>query len=275
MMLLDLVCFDCIKEQVDKGIQDVPPNEPILTPFEPVNNSGIYKIICSKGHNATTVIDNIDFEILFEYAINAIADGYYREAVSSFTSAMERYFEFFIKVVLCSAKTDFSTIDAIWKYIATQSERQLGAYIVLYFQIFGIEPQLLLSKEVQFRNSVIHRGYLPTKDESISFGNSVLKVIEESLISLKNKFPKETIDTFDFYGYKRRAEEHLSKIESETKIEQNICFVNIMTTVDVKHGREIDFNDGRKGAIEDRIPNILERRKPRRLRLFNNLPPRT
>jgi hypothetical protein len=58
-----------------------------------VNNSGLYETNCHKGHKSRAYINNLDFEILFEYSINAIADGYYREAVSSFTSAMEKYFE--------------------------------------------------------------------------------------------------------------------------------------------------------------------------------------
>jgi len=98
-MLLDLVCVECLLEQIKKGVPE-HPTENIRTPFEPVNDSGIYEITCHKGHKSKTYITNNDFEILFDYSINAIADGYYREAVSSFTSAMERYFEFFIKSIL-------------------------------------------------------------------------------------------------------------------------------------------------------------------------------
>lgn len=274
-MLLDLICFDCIKEQIDKGVPDKNTGEQILTPFETVNNSGLYEVNCDKGHKATTIIDNVDFEILFEYGINAIADGYYREAVSSITSAMERYFEFFIKVTLRSSKAEFASIDKVWKNISSQSERQLGAYIVSYSSIFGEDPLLLnTNKDVPFRNSVIHKGYIPSKAEAIDFGNVVLQIIETSLIKLKNKFPDETNETFDYYGYKTIAEEQIKKIERESGKEQNFCTVNIMTTIDVKHGREINEKDGRMGTIEDRIPKILERRKPRGLTMIKDWPPK-
>lgn len=268
-MILDLICYECIKEQIDKGEPEVFDGTSIPTPFEQVNNDGIYEVHCSKGHKSITIIDNINFEILFEYGLNAIVDGYYREAVSSLTSAMERYFEFFIKTILRTSVTEFKLIDKVWKKVSSQSERQLGAYLMLYFQTFGKEPLMLnQNREIPFRNSVIHKGYIPKKQEAINFGNSVLKIIEASLIDLKNKFPKETNDTFDYYGYKNNAEKKLKNIQQETGVEQHFACVNIMTTIDVKHGREIYPNDGRKGLVEDRIVNILERREPRRLILL-------
>lgn len=271
MMLLDLICFDCIMEQVNKSVSHQAVGEPILTPFEQVNNSGIYEVNCDKGHKCITIIDNIDFEILYEYGLNAIADGYYREAVSSMTSAMERYFEFFVKTVLRASAVEFSTIDKTWKIISSQSERQLGAYIMFYCQTFKDSPPLLSpNKEIPFRNSVIHKGYIPSKNEAIDYGNSTMHIIESSLIELKNKYPKETKETFDHYGYKKVAEKEMKRIEKETGREQNFACVNIMMTIDVKHGREINPDDGRKGNVEDRIPNILDRRQPRKLTLLKD-----
>ncbi|MDP2194264.1 MAG: hypothetical protein Q8K36_07040, partial [Alphaproteobacteria bacterium] len=82
----------------------------------------------------------------------------------------------------------------------------------------------------------------------------------------------QTLETYDYYGYKRIAEEKIKKIEKETGTEQNFACVNIMTTIDVKHGREVNKEDGRKGNIEQRIPNILNRRTPRKLQLLKDKP---
>jgi hypothetical protein len=271
MMLLDLACADCIIEQVDKEGEKTFDGTSIPTPFEQVNNNGIYEFTCLKGHKAKTVIDNINFEILFEYGLNAIVDGYYRESVSSLTSAMERYFEFFIKTILRASKIDFDLIDKSWKKISNQSERQLGAYIMLYLKSFGEEPLLLNpNSEIPFRNKVIHKGYIPTKKETIKFGNSVMKIIEESLLKLKSKYPSESFETFENYGYRKKATEDIEKSEKETEIEQRIMFVNIMTTIDVKIGREKNPKDGRKGLVEKRIENIKERREPRNLILLKD-----
>ncbi|KAA5548260.1 hypothetical protein [Adhaeribacter rhizoryzae] len=273
MMLLDLICFDCIMEQVKNGAPESNIGEPIMTPFEQVNNTGVYEVNCSKGHKSKTVIDNIDFEILYEYGLNAIADGYFREAVSTLTASMERYYEFFIKSILKSSSNEFDKIDKIWKNVSNQSERQLGAYIFLYSQAFGEEPLLLnTNKEVPFRNSVIHKGYIPNRQETIAFADTVMQLIETSLLNLKNKFPEATIETFLNYGYKKTAERNFGKLEKDTGVEQHYACVNIMTTIDVVHGREINDGDGRQGNAEKRIQNILDRRNPRALTLVKDNP---
>jgi hypothetical protein len=260
-------------EQVNKGVPYSAACVPIMTPFEQINNSGIYEINCDKGHKSKTIIDNINFEILFEYGLNAIADGYYREAVSSFTASMERYFEFFIKTVLRASDIDFFTVDKIWKHINNQSERQLGAYITMYSQTFREEPILLnANKDVPFRNSVIHKGYIPSKWEAVDFGSSVMKIIEQSLINLKNKYADLTNESFDYYGYERTAEQSIKQLERVQKKEINFACVNIMTTINVKHGREIDGNDNRIGEIDQLIPKILDRRIPRQLSILKIQP---
>ena len=48
-----------------------------------------------------------------------------------------------------------------------------------------------------------------------------------------------------------------------------------MTTIDVMHGRELNENDGRKGDIECRLLNILDRRNPRKLMLVKDDPTKT
>lgn len=54
---------------------------------------------CSHGHKTTTIVQNPKYEILFDIGANAIVDGYYREAVSSFTSSLERFYEYSIKIL--------------------------------------------------------------------------------------------------------------------------------------------------------------------------------
>lgn len=185
---------------------------------------------------------------------------------------MERYFEFFIKTILRTSQSDFNQIDKIWNKISNQSERQLGAYIVLYSDKFVEVPLLLDNKEVGFRNKVIHKGKIPTELEAIDFGNKVMKIVETSLIKLKTSLPEATNETFDRYGYQRNGKKRISEIEKETGEEQVCITVNIMTTISVKYGREVNKDDKRKGHIEDRIPDILEMRNPRRLRLIKDRP---
>ena len=268
-MLLDLICADCLLEQTkDKKVAEQSEHY-LPIPFEAVNNSGIYVFDCPKGHQAKTYLNNINFEILFDYSINAIADGYYREAVSSFTSAMERYFEFFIKVILRNSKTEFDEIDNIWKLISKQSERQLGAYITLYAQTFNELPLLLsANKEVPFRNKVIHQGYIPSEQEAIKFGDRTLEIIESSLLLLKSTYPEVTNEVFEKYGYYGKAKPIIEKEEKKKKTELNVGSVNILTIISVISGREIPDFDTRQGDVENQIIRILKHRNPRRISLF-------
>lgn len=53
---------------------------------------------CQKGHKNFVILQEERFETLFQIGANAIIDGYYREAVNSFTTSLERFYEFSIKV---------------------------------------------------------------------------------------------------------------------------------------------------------------------------------
>ncbi|SHK08202.1 hypothetical protein [Pseudozobellia thermophila] len=270
MMLLDLICADCLLEQIESKKVTEQSEHFVPVPFEMVNDSGIYNFNCQKGHNSISYLINIEFEILFEYGLNALADGYYREAISSFTSAMERYFEFFIKVILKNSGTEYENIDKIWKQISKQSERQLGAYLTLYAQTFRELPMVLSSnKEVPFRNKVIHQGYIPSKKEAIEYGERIMEVIESSLIPLKKLYPDLTKDVFDNYGYHSKAKIILEKQEKDTGRELNAGGVNILTTISVLAGRERHDIDTRNGNIESQIIRVLQHRNPRGISLFN------
>ncbi len=63
-------------------------------------DDGRYEVTCPKGHKSVTILQQQKFEVLFDIGAYAIVDGYYREAVSSFTSSLERFYEFFVKAVL-------------------------------------------------------------------------------------------------------------------------------------------------------------------------------
>ena len=260
MMLLDLQCAECILEHIKAGTS----NSYVFVPFEPVNDSGIYVVNCVKGHKSYSYIDNVQFEILFDYGINALADGYYREAVNSFTSALERYFEFFVKTSLNISGHNFDEIDNLWKLMSVQSERQLGAYLVSFANLFKTQPLLLNpNKEIKFRNKVVHKGYIPSFQETLKYGDKVLEIIEDSLIKLKTEYAKQTKGTFEHYSYKTKASESLKEREKQGEKIENVTCVNILTTLSVINGRELYPTDTRNGNVESQIERVLQHRKPR------------
>lgn len=52
---------------------------------------------------------------------------------------------------------------------------------------FGELSELLSSKDAGFRNSVIHKGKIPTKEESLEYGNTVLAIIRPKIAQLKSE----------------------------------------------------------------------------------------
>jgi hypothetical protein len=109
------------------------------------------------------VLQQQRFELLFDMGACALLDGYHREAVSSFTSSLERFYEFFIRASFLQIGHTLDEVEAVWKPIAKHSERQLGAYVAIYMRECGAAPALLSSKNIEFRNNVIHRGKIPDR----------------------------------------------------------------------------------------------------------------
>jgi hypothetical protein len=89
--------------------------------------------------------------------------------------------------------------------VSAQSERQLGAFIFLYIASFGELPTLL--DKAKFRNDVIHKGYLPDRDEAIDFGAATYKVIQDGAQKLKSSFREEV--TTAFLDQLRETEKHI------------------------------------------------------------------
>lgn len=177
-MKLPIPCIKC-------GLNGTHHSE--ITTIVEINDEGIYKIQCKNDHTFFVILQQQKFEVLFQIGFNAINDGYYREAVSSFTSALERFYEFFIRTICLSKGIDQVSIDNSWRLMSSQSERQLGAFIFLHVLEMGIPPTLLNAKKIQFRNEVIHKGKIPTKEEAIEYGQEVLNLIRPLMIMLVNK----------------------------------------------------------------------------------------
>jgi hypothetical protein len=144
-------------------------------------DEGFVKLHCENGHHTLMTINAHKFELLAEVGMNAIVDGYRREAVSSFSSALERFQEFYIRVAATSKNLPVETVNAAWKPVSRQSERQLGAFIFVHTLTEGTPPPMLASKCAEFRNDVIHKGAIPTEQEATNYAQAVIDVINPTL----------------------------------------------------------------------------------------------
>jgi len=175
-----------------------------------INDDGLYEYECEKGHKTITIVQNEKFEILFDMAASALLDGYKQEAVACMTSAIERFHEWCIFVLLRESKIDFSEIEETWKKVGSQSQRQLGAFYFLFLQRFHKPPIGLAQKQVEFRNKVIHKGHIPTYDRVVEYGEYALNYIRSILGELKINC-KESIKDLTFYKIINLQEKYVNK----------------------------------------------------------------
>lgn len=149
-----------------------------------VQDKNLYRAICPEGHQVVAILSNLPFELLFQSGLEALSDGYLRESVSSFAAALERLFEFSIRVQLTAAEVNTKEVELMWKTVASQSERQLGMYIGMRTLKEGKQPTVLTPSQSEFRNRVIHKGYFPDFKEAFEFGEGVFRLILEEVSRL-------------------------------------------------------------------------------------------
>ena len=74
--------------------------------------------------------------------------------------------------------------------MSNQSERQLGAFVVSYLMENKTPPVLLKTDKANFRNSVIHKGFIPNKQQAIDYG----KYISELILPVLQKLMRNDYD---------------------------------------------------------------------------------
>ncbi|WP_260296009.1 hypothetical protein [Sedimenticola hydrogenitrophicus] len=158
-----------------------------------LDDVGYVHVSCDKGHQSIVVYDSRRYEVLLQSASSALLEGYANEAISTFSTALERCYEFYIRVVLRSRRIAPEQIEKSWKEVAAQSERQFGAFHFLRLLEHG-EPLKLNPNIAKTRNSVVHRGKIATTDDASKFGELVytrIKDIEDSLNKNENDMEAE------------------------------------------------------------------------------------
>ncbi|AND65275.1 hypothetical protein AX766_13220 [Flavobacterium covae] len=178
-----------------------------------LDNENIHLFICSEGHKSYTQLQEQKFQILFDLASMALNDGYTKEAVSSYSGALERFIEYYILVNSLKNSVTLEDFTKIWKQMSNQSERQLGAYFIIRLQEGN--PTNWDEKKSSFRNNVIHKGYIPSSDEAIEYGQYVLTFIRTSLKEL-NDTSKEFLEKATFIHLSKNGEKLPKNIRMST-----------------------------------------------------------
>ncbi len=189
-MKIQISCMECsrIAHELDKGKQ-VPyvPSYPYREyPTIELDKWPYLEFTCEKGHLTRLTLSFELYELLFQQATYCIMDGYYRESISTYNAALERFIEYMIEIMMLSNSMNLD-FNKLWKEVSNQSERQLGAFYFLYSMHFNELPPFLDKNKVALRNQVVHKGKLATKEEALGFGKYVFDYIKSILRKLREK----------------------------------------------------------------------------------------
>ncbi len=187
------------------------------------NEEGYYTIECPNGHKSFIILQEEKFETLFQIGAHAIYDGYYREAVSSFTSSLERFYEFCVQLFCKKHNIEMDKIEKACKFFTNSSERQFGSFLFLYLIEFGELPFSFDedTSNRNFRNGVIHKGKIPTKEEAIKYGDCIRKFILKTELKLQKNYEKELSELI-FKNLSDKAKQNINNYPVVTMCQGNI-----------------------------------------------------
>jgi len=201
-----------------------------------LTDDGIYAMQCSNGHTTLVSLQQHKFEILFDMGINALIDGYPREAVATIASSLERFYEFYIDVICIKHNVNQDLYEKIWKQVKKQSERQYGAYLFLnlidnpneidILTIYDKSPAGKQENWSTFRNKIIHEGYIPQQEEAFMYIDFVYQHICKLILKLKES-NEEYLQT--------AISKHISRVHKKANGSM-ISFMSIATIISLSRG---------------------------------------
>lgn len=153
------------------------------------SESGLYRWKCEDGHTVALGLNAARFEVLFEISLQALADGYARESVATAAAALERFYEFYIRLIWEARVIDDQVREMLWKAVSKSSERQLGVFAATFAMETGRLPPLLHQRQVELRNEVVHKGRIATPKEALAFAQAVADLAHPPMREVIEKYP--------------------------------------------------------------------------------------
>lgn len=175
-------CPTCILEQSKGGKQ--PRFDPVVGELD---DNGSIHVTCEHEHYGIVVFDERRYSVLIKSAARAFLDGYTNEVVAVMSSALERAYEFYVRVSCAAKGVNPSAFEAAWKVVASQSERQFGAFQFLHLLDHG--HQLAVDQAIPHtRNKVVHQGHIIREADALEFAEKVFAIVDALDKSMRSMF---------------------------------------------------------------------------------------
>jgi hypothetical protein len=187
-MRIIVACPVCLDTQAVSGAQ------PAFNPLSgELDDCGYIHVNCDQGHYGIVIYDARRYEVLIQSAAKAYVDGHTNEVVAVMSAALERAYEFYIRVSCRAKGISRNALEHAWKGVSAQSERQFGAFQFLYLIDHG-QPFTLDKSIPETRNSIIHKGCIARARDAVSFAEKVFKLIRGIEDSIQSRFVKQAAD---------------------------------------------------------------------------------
>jgi hypothetical protein len=210
-------CPTCILEESKDGKQ--PRFNPVVGELD---DNGSIHVTCEHKHYGIVVYNERRYSVLVKSAARAFLDGYTNEVVAVMSSALERAYEFYIRVSCAAKGVNPQAFEGAWKVVASQSERQLGAFQFLHLLDHG--HHLPVDQAISHtRNKVVHQGHIIREAGALEYAEKVFAVVDALDNSMQSMFPSY---------YKEEAEREV-RVQQEA-IPQGVEYLTLsMATVSV------------------------------------------
>lgn len=171
-----------------------------------MDDDGLIHVQCPFDHIGVVILDSRRYEVLLNSAANALLDGYKNEAIAVLSAALERAYEFYLRVVFRAKGLDTSNFESTWKSVSSQSERQIGAFSFIYLLETG-RPFEFKSRIPEIRNKIVHKGRIASQAEASEYAELVYECIKhiEDLIEDNYKKAAEVESTHEVEKQKQKV----------------------------------------------------------------------
>jgi len=178
LVKLPVPCLHC-----SEGAPDPDPHGLVWEVGE-LDDSGVVYVECRWAHKSAVIFDARRYQMLLRSGAKALLAGFSSESIASLAAALERAYEFYIRVVCRHRSIPLQRIEDTWKEMKSQSERQLGAFMLLY--LLEMQKPLPLNPEIPaIRNRTVHQGRIAKEQDARRFGGLVFARIMEIEVALQ------------------------------------------------------------------------------------------
>lgn len=159
-------------------------------------------------------IQDPKYLVLLHVAVNAIVDGYYRDAILSCYSSLERFWNFYVDVIAHAHGVSEQEMILFRKRVRL-SERELGSFYAVHLLEKLTPAPEVPERIVSIRNDVAHKGLIPDREAAIRYGNMILEYVRPVLAGLKLSKQQALTEVFARHAISADAQARGSDLAKE------------------------------------------------------------